>query len=107
MSTQRQVIPAGEQPNPLRTLEPIVRLLIERGHAPLGAPERLGWRQSPSGYVCSLRGALTREDWDAVNAAFELPPTIVFEAGCIRDHAHWMDIEGSYEVDLQGDPVER
>ena len=106
MNAPREVIAGGEQQYPLDVLEPIVRLLIERGHAPLGPPEDLGWRPTPSGYVCSLRGALTREDWDAVNARFELPPTIVFQAGCIRDHANWVDIEGAVVVDAQGRPVD-
>ena len=105
MSEQRQVIPGGQQQYPLDVLEPIVRLLIDRGHAPFGPPQDLGWRPSPSGYICSLHGALTREDWDAVNARFELPLTIVFQAGCIRDHANWVDIQGATPVDEHGRPV--
>jgi hypothetical protein len=90
----RQVIPAGAQDRPLRTLEPIVRLLIERGHPPFNAPDKLGFHPTPGGWVCSLEGALTAADWEAVQERFELPPTIVFQAGCIRDHANWIDIEG-------------
>ena len=99
MTSPRQVIPAGVQDRPLKTLEPIVRLLIARGHEPVGEPHKLGFRPTPGGYVCSLRGALTAADWAAVNEHFELPPTLVFEAGTIRDHANWIDIEGSAVIE--------
>lgn len=105
MSTPREVIPPGTADDPRRRLRPVVQLLVDRGHAPLGPPERLGWRQTPSGDVCSLQGALTLEDWAAVNERFDLPPTLVFEAGCIRDHANWVDIEGAVDVDEDGRAV--
>jgi hypothetical protein len=55
VSTPREVIPPGTADDPRRRLRPVVQLLVDRGHAPLGPPERLGWRQTPSGDVCSCR----------------------------------------------------
>ena len=98
MSTQRTVIPAGSHDFAQPVLEPIVRFLIARGHPPLGFEEKLGWRPTPSGMVCALQGPITPEDWAAINEHFELPPTIAYEVGCIRDHANWADIEGARYV---------
>jgi hypothetical protein len=91
----RQVIPAGEHADCLTALRPIAAFLIERGHLPVTEPDLLGFTTSPGGWYCALEGALTPDDWAAVQDAFELPPTIVYEAGCIRDHANWVDIQGT------------
>ena len=97
--TSRRVIPGGEQERPLEVLAPVVELLIERGHPPIDFVEQRGFRPSPSGWVCSLEGAITPADWAAVNEQFELPATITYEAGAIRDAANWVDIEGSVALD--------
>jgi hypothetical protein len=96
--TGRRVIPPGEQERPLDVLAPIVELLIERGHPPIAFPDKLGFRPSPSGWVCSLEGAITPEDWAAVNEHFDLPETITYVTGAIRDTANWVDIEGAAPI---------
>ena len=92
----RHVVPGGVHRDPIGHLLPIAQLLIDRGHEPVDSPEELGFQPTPSGWVCSLLGAISSDDWAAVQARFELPATIVYEAGCIRDHANWVDIEGAF-----------
>ncbi len=41
---------------------------------------------------------ITPEDWAALNEKFEIPPTIGYVIGMIRDDATWSDIIGGVEV---------
>jgi hypothetical protein len=93
--TTKRVIPGGDQlMNGYRHIDALVDLLLERGHTLVFPQEPHGLHPSPAGPVCDLYGRITPQDWAAINDEFELPPTLVYEFGIIRDHANWLDIVG-------------
>jgi hypothetical protein len=92
----REVIPGGEQRPPWYLhLLPVARFLVEeRGHTPIEEPEEFGWTQDIDGFKCHLTHRITDEDWAAINERFELPNTIGYFHGLIRDNLNRVDMMG-------------
>jgi len=93
---EREVIPGGRRPPPWYDhLLPIAKFLVEaRGHMAIENPEEYGFVQDHDGYNCHLTHRITDEDWAAINERFELPRTIRFFHGLIRDNDNNIDFLG-------------
>ena len=50
------------------------------------------------GWECWFVQPITPEDWAALNEKSDIPPTIGYVIGMIRDDAAWSDIIGGVEV---------
>jgi len=96
MTGVREVISGEKQPPPWYThLLPIAKFLVEeRGHMPIEEPEEYGFVEGFDGYNCHLTHRITDEDWAAINERFELPKTIGFFQGLLRDNVNGIDIMG-------------
>jgi hypothetical protein len=99
--SEREVIPAGEQPGAgYRHLFPIARFLIEeRGHMPLENPDRYGYVYGLGGGRFWFTRRITDEDWAALNERFVIPDNIGFFHGLMRDNDNHLDMMGFDMID--------
>ncbi len=88
------VQPDDELDHPVH-LVPLVRELVARGNR-LATPAKPydGFIGSQSGWECQLVDPIRPEDWAALNETFEIPDTIIYLRGLIRDTVSWVDIRG-------------